>query len=151
MRGPGVGLDLQAAPTTGASTTLPNAPARSSPTPSWPTTFGPATASATAGGVAATATAKVARVRWAMGDCTTVTCHGPGNPCAKSRGATPPPDCGHLCERPSSEEPGGRYRGTATATRTTTWTAPVLNDGGTFTEARATGFTADVREVQVVN
>ncbi|MEV7701292.1 ATP/GTP-binding protein [[Kitasatospora] papulosa] len=114
-------------------------------------TFGPATASATAGGVTVTATAKVTRVRWAMGDGTTVTCHGPGTPYAKSRGGAPSPDCGHLYERPSYAKPGGRYQGTATATWTVTWTAPALNDGGTFTETRATEFTAAVHEVQVVN
>ncbi|MFC8593205.1 ATP/GTP-binding protein [Streptomyces atroolivaceus] len=121
-------------------------------TPS-PTTFGPATASATAGGVTVTATAKVTTVRWAMGDGTTVTCHGPGTPYRKSQEVTSSPDCGHLYERPSSEQPGGRYRGTATATATwtVTWAAPALNDGGTFTETRATEFTADVHEVQVVN
>ncbi len=97
------------------------------------------------------ATAKVTRVRWAMGDGTTVTCHGPGTPYAKSRGATPSPDCGHLYERPSYEEPGGRYQGTATAHWTVTWTAPALNDGGTFTETRTTEFTAAVHEVQILN
>ncbi|MFD9749153.1 ATP/GTP-binding protein [[Kitasatospora] papulosa] len=113
------------------------------------TTFGPATASATAGGVTVTATAKVTTVRWAMGDGTTVTCHG--TPYRKSQEVTSSPDCGHLYERPSSEQPGGRYRGTATAAWTVTWTAPALNHGGTFTETRATGFTAAVHEVQVVN
>ncbi|MEV5672849.1 MULTISPECIES: hypothetical protein [unclassified Streptomyces] len=52
---------------------------------------------------------------------------------------------------PSSVQPGGRYRGTATAAWTVTWTAPALGDGGRFTETRQTEFTADVREVQVVN
>ncbi|GAA3017483.1 ATP/GTP-binding protein [Streptomyces fulvorobeus] len=115
------------------------------------TTFGPASASATAGGVTVTATAKVTSVRWAMGDGTTVTCRGPGTPYAKSRGKAMSPDCGHLYERPSSEQPEGRYQGTATATWTITWSAPALNDGGQFTETRASEFTADVREVQVVN
>ncbi|WSR53327.1 hypothetical protein OG279_37595 (plasmid) [Streptomyces sp. NBC_01201] len=65
--------------------------------------------------------------------------------------AEDPPDCGHLYEMPSSVQPGGRYRGTATAAWTVTWTAPALGDGGRFTETRQTEFTADVREVQVVN
>ncbi|MFF5278638.1 hypothetical protein [Streptomyces sp. NPDC000133] len=34
---------------------------------------------------------------------------------------------------------------------TVTWTAPALNHSGQFTECRASAFTADVREVQVVN
>ncbi|RPK71404.1 hypothetical protein EES45_34755 [Streptomyces sp. ADI97-07] len=119
-------------------------------TPS-PSTFGPVTASATAGGVTVTATAKVTTVRWAMGDGTTVTCHGPGTPYKTSREVTSSPDCGHLYERASYEEPGGRYQGTATAHWTITWTAPALNDGGTFTETRTTEFTAEIHEVQVVN
>ncbi|MFD9239868.1 ATP/GTP-binding protein [[Kitasatospora] papulosa] len=115
------------------------------------TTFGPATATATADGVTVTATAKVTRVRWAMGDGTTVTCRGPGTPYRQSRGKAMSPDCAHLYERPSYEQPGGRFKGTATATWTVTWTAPALNDGGTFTETRTTPFTAAVHEVQVVN
>nr|WTB34975.1 hypothetical protein OG781_40825 [Streptomyces sp. NBC_00830] len=39
----------------------------------------------------------------------------------------------------------------ATAAWTVTWTAPALSDGGRFTESRASAFTADVREVQVVD
>ncbi|MFJ4126618.1 ATP/GTP-binding protein [[Kitasatospora] papulosa] len=115
-------------------------------TPS-PSTFGPATATATAGGVTVTASAKVTRVRWAMGDGTTVTCRGPGTLYRQSRGKAMSPDCGHLYERPSYEQPGGRFKEAATAA----WTAPALNDGGTFTDTRTTPFTAAVHEVQVVN
>ncbi|MFE3145983.1 hypothetical protein ACFXJ6_04840 [Streptomyces sp. NPDC059218] len=52
---------------------------------------------------------------------------------------------GEVCEA------DGRYKGTATATRTVTWTAPALNNGGEFTETRQTAFTAAVGEVQVLN
>ncbi|MFF5900912.1 hypothetical protein ACFY8O_34050 [Streptomyces argenteolus] len=90
-------------------------------------------------------------MRWAMGGGTTVACRGPGTPYTKAQGKTPSPDGGHLYERPSAQQPGGRYKGTAIATWTVTWTAPALGDGGQFTETRATEFTADVREVQVVN
>ncbi|MGW6093036.1 hypothetical protein ACWFRK_01180 [Streptomyces sp. NPDC055157] len=37
------------------------------------------------------------------------------------------------------------------ATAAWTVTAPALDDGGQFTETRASAFTADIREVQVVN
>ncbi|MFJ8770236.1 ATP/GTP-binding protein [Streptomyces clavifer] len=116
-----------------------------------PATFGPVSATATAGGVMVTATARVTSVRWSMGDGAVVTCHGPGTPYVKSREVTTSPDCGHLYERPSYEEPGGRYRGTATSTWTIAWTAPALGDGGRFTETRPTPFTAEIHEVQVVN
>ncbi|MFE9913188.1 ATP/GTP-binding protein [Streptomyces clavifer] len=116
-----------------------------------PSSFGPVSATATAGGVTVTATARVTSVRWAMGDGTTVTCRGPGTPYKKSREVISSPDCGHLYERASYDEPGGRYRGTATSTWTITWTAPALGDGGRFTETRPTPFTAEIHEVQVVN
>ncbi|MFF3975082.1 ATP/GTP-binding protein [Streptomyces rubiginosohelvolus] len=119
-------------------------------TPS-PNTTGPISASATAGGVTVTATAKVSTVRWAMGDGTTVTCTGPGTPYTPDRGKAMSPDCGHLYERTAHDKPGGRFRGTATATWAITWTAPALGDEGTFTETRQTAWTARVGEVQVVN
>ncbi len=63
-----------------------------------------------------------------MGDGTTVTCHGPGTPYAKSRGKASSPDCGHLYERPSYTEPGGRFQGAATAAWTVTWIAAGRGD-----------------------
>lgn len=113
--------------------------------------YGPATATATAGGVTVTATAKVAAIRWDMGDGTTITCHGPGTPYTADRGKSSSPDCGHRYERSAAGRPDGRYKGTATTTWTVTWTAPALNDGGEFTETRQTAFTAAVGEVQVLN
>ncbi|MFC9756225.1 hypothetical protein [Streptomyces sp. NPDC056921] len=52
--------------------------------------YGPATAKATAGGV--TVTAKVAAIRWDMGDGTTITCTGPGTPYSADRGKSVSPD-----------------------------------------------------------
>ncbi|MEU2135282.1 hypothetical protein [Streptomyces sp. NPDC018352] len=86
-----------------------------------------------------------------MGDGATVTCHGPGTPYSADRGKSTSPDCGHRYERSAAGQPDGRYKGTATATRTVTWTAPALGDGGEFTETRQTAFTAAVGEVQVLN
>ncbi|MEV7297719.1 hypothetical protein AB0N79_39920 [Streptomyces microflavus] len=58
---------------------------------------------------------------------------------------------GHRYQRAASDKPGGRYRGTATATWSITWTAPALGDEGDFTETRATAWTAWVGEVQVLD
>lgn len=113
--------------------------------------YGPATAKATAGGVTVTATAKVSTIRWDMGDGTTVTCTGPGTPYSPDQGKTLSPDCGHRYERSAADQPDGRYKGTATATWTVTWTAPALHDGGEFTETRQTAFGVRVGEVQVLN
>ncbi|MDX3342734.1 ATP/GTP-binding protein [Streptomyces sp. ME02-6979.5a] len=88
-------------------------------TPSPPTT-GPISASATAGGVTVTATANVSTVRWAMGDGTTVTCHGPGTPYTPDQGKKMSPDCGHRYQRTAHDEPEEKYQGAATATWTIT-------------------------------
>lgn len=56
---------------------------------------GPITAAATAGGVTVTATARLQRVIWTMGDGSTVTCIGPGTPFALAQAGTSSPDCGH--------------------------------------------------------
>ncbi|MFF6794545.1 ATP/GTP-binding protein [Streptomyces filamentosus] len=116
-----------------------------------PSTFGPVTASASAGAVTVSATARVTSVRWDMGDGTTVTCAGPGTPYTPDRGKSMSPDCGHRYERVSDVGPDERYKGKATSTWTVEWEAPALGDSGTLTETRETGFTVHVVEVQVVN
>ncbi|MFK0101838.1 ATP/GTP-binding protein [Streptomyces sp. NPDC091040] len=113
--------------------------------------YGPQTATATAGGVTVSATAKVSSIRWDMGDGTTVTCSGPGTPYEKSMGKAFSPDCGHRYQLPSYEQPGKRYKGSAVATWTVTWTAPVLGDSGQFTTTRHTGLRIRVVEVQALN
>ncbi|WP_432167971.1 ATP/GTP-binding protein [Streptomyces sp. bgisy031] len=118
-----------------------------------PTTFGPNTATATAGGVTVTATAKVSSIRWNMGDGTEPeTCDGPGTKYQASMGKAKSPDCGHVYEQASSTSKGGKFHGTATATWTIAWQvtgAPA--NAGQFTEVRATPFSVAVHEVQVVN
>jgi len=79
------------------------------------TSFGPATASATAGAVTVTATAKVTSVTWDMGDGTRVQC-GAGTPYSPSYGAAPSPTCGHRYQRP------GDYTITATSNWVVDWT-----------------------------
>jgi len=65
-------------------------------------TWGPITRTAGARGFAVTATAKVQRVVWSMGDGSTVTCTTPGTPYADRYGKRPSPDCGYTFTRQGS-------------------------------------------------
>lgn len=62
-------------------------------------TWGPITRSASAGGYTVTATARVERVVWAMGDGSMVTCIGPGTAYEDSFGKKSSPTCGHTFTR----------------------------------------------------
>ncbi|MFG2753934.1 ATP/GTP-binding protein [Streptomyces xanthophaeus] len=115
-----------------------------------PTTWGPNTASASAGGITVTATAKVSSVVWSMGDGSSVTCSGPGTPYAASRGMSPSPDCGHLYRTTSAGQAGGTYKGTATSTWSVDWSVTGGGQSGQLTEVRQSAFTVSVGEVQVV-
>ncbi|MGW7410298.1 ATP/GTP-binding protein [Streptomyces sp. NPDC054833] len=117
-----------------------------------PTAYGPATATAGAGAVTVSATARVASIRWEMGDGTTVTCTGPGTLYQQSAGMSDSPDCGHRYTRASSDQPDQRFPLTATSTWTVTWqvTGGGADEGG-FTETRSTTVGVHVGEVQVLN
>ncbi|MYX48665.1 ATP/GTP-binding protein [Streptomyces sp. SID8385] len=106
--------------------------------------MGPVSASASAGSVTVTATARVDRLVWDMGDGTTVTCHGPGTRYTPDQGKAMSPDCGHRYERP------GEHPVTVTAHWNIDWTA-TGGDGGALTETRTTELVADLREAQVLN
>lgn len=84
-------------------------------------TMGPITSSASAGAVTVTATARVDRVEWSMGDGTTVTCTGPGTPYAPVTGAAPSPDCGHVYDVTSASQGGGAFPVTATSFWVVEW------------------------------
>jgi len=75
-------------------------------------TLGPNTKSASAGGYTVTATAKVERVVWAMGDGSTVACTGPGTAYQDSFGKKSSPTCGYTYTR----------QGTYTVRATSSWT-----------------------------
>ena len=62
-------------------------------------TWGPITRTASSAGYSVTATAKVQRVVWAMGDGNTVTCTRRGTPYTDSFGKSSSPDCGHTYTR----------------------------------------------------
>src|SRR3954453_20440797 len=84
-------------------------------------TYGPATASASAGGITVTATARVQQITWDLGDGTTVVCRGAGTPYQPSYGNKQSPDCGHVYDKSSAHQPGGRYTVTATSDWVITW------------------------------
>ncbi|MGQ4356571.1 ATP/GTP-binding protein [Streptomyces drozdowiczii] len=117
-----------------------------------PTTYGPNSATATAGGVTVTATAKVTSIVWTMGDGTSVTCNGPGTVYQKSFGMKQSPDCGHVYKQTSADQPGGRFRVGATATWTVDW--QVTGGGGEtgqMTAVRDASVAVTIVESQAVN
>jgi hypothetical protein len=115
-----------------------------------PTTFGPNTTSASAGGVTVTATAKVTRIVWTMGDGASVTCDGPGTPYVASYGNQDSPTCGHTYARTSASQPGGKYLVTATSTWTVNWQVDGDGGAGQFTETRQSNVQVPIGELQVV-
>ncbi|MGA5375977.1 ATP/GTP-binding protein [Streptomyces griseoincarnatus] len=112
------------------------------------TTYGPNTASASAGGVTVTATAKVSKIVWQMGDGSAVTCVGPGTPYKGSSDMAESPTCGHRYSETSGDTPGGRYSVTATSTWTIDWQGG--GQSGQLEEIRQSDTQVAVGELQVV-
>ncbi|MGW0628511.1 ATP/GTP-binding protein [Streptomyces sp. NPDC002758] len=115
-----------------------------------PATYGPNTTSATAGGVTVTATAKVTKIAWSMGDGAAVTCNGPGTEYTPSYGRQESPTCGHTYTRTSASQSGGKYAVTATATWTVNWQVAGGGEAGQFTEVRQSQEQVAIGELQVV-
>ncbi|MGW2572688.1 ATP/GTP-binding protein [Streptomyces sp. NPDC001537] len=115
-----------------------------------PTTYGPNSASASLAGVTVTATAKVSKIDWEMGDGSTVTCNGPGTVYAASYGKQDSPTCGHTYTRTSASQSGAKYAVTATATWTVNWQVNGGGETGQFTEVRQSHTQLAIGEVQVV-
>ncbi|MBB1258312.1 ATP/GTP-binding protein [Streptomyces sp. OF8] len=113
------------------------------------TTYGPNTATASAGGVTVTATARVSKIVWDMGDGSRVTCTGPGTPYQASYGRQDSPTCGHLYKATSGSQADGKYTITATATWDIEWAGG--GESGTLTTTRSSQTTATVGEGQAVN
>ncbi|MFG3390586.1 ATP/GTP-binding protein [Streptomyces rochei] len=112
------------------------------------TTYGPNTASASAGGVTVTATAKVSKIVWQMGDGSTVTCAGPGTPYKGSSSMVESPTCGHRYSATSADAPDGKYSVTATSTWTIDWQGG--GQSGQLEEIRQSDIQVAVGELQVV-
>ena len=106
-------------------------------------TFGPASSSASAGGVTVTATAKVSRVVWSMGDGKAVTCVTAGTVFRTGDGGKQSPDCGYTYSKQ------GTYTIRATSTWAITWTA-TTGVSGTMSLSFTSTRTLVVGEIQVV-
>jgi hypothetical protein len=94
-----------------------------------PTTFGPQVLTGSAGGITITATARVARIVWNMGDGATVTCRTAGTPYEDRYGFRDSPDCGHRYTKTSAGKPGNAYPITATSYWVVDWTGPAGSSG----------------------
>ncbi|MFF2779476.1 ATP/GTP-binding protein [Streptomyces sp. NPDC058052] len=116
-----------------------------------PETYGPNVTSAAIGPVSVTATARVSKIVWNMGDGTTVTCTTPGTPYRAEYGKQPSPDCGHRYTAPSSTTPTGKYHVTATSTWSIDWQVTGGAQAGQMTEVRESSADITVVEVQVLN
>ncbi|MGO4459964.1 ATP/GTP-binding protein [Streptomyces sp. M-16] len=116
-----------------------------------PETYGPNVASASVGPVSVTATAKVSKIVWNMGDGHTVTCTSAGTPYKPEYGKQPSPDCGHRYDKPSSTTSSGTYHVTATSTWSIDWQVTGGAQGGQLTEIRTSAVDINVAEVQVLN
>ncbi|MFB7998997.1 ATP/GTP-binding protein [Streptomyces sp. NPDC056002] len=114
-----------------------------------PNAWGPVVASASAGAVTVTATARVSKVSWSMGDGSKVVCNGRGTAYKATFGKKVSPDCGYRYDQPSATTPSGKYHVTATATWAIGWEGG--GQTGQLTEVRANGVDIAVAEVQVLN
>lgn len=88
------------------------------------TTTGPNSTSATAGAVTVNATATFSGMTIDMGDGTTIECSGPGTE-YPGTGIYESPDCGHVYEQMSDDQPDGLYAVTITAHWNVDWDSNV--------------------------
>ncbi|MGB8020606.1 MAG: hypothetical protein WCF04_05215 [Candidatus Nanopelagicales bacterium] len=104
--------------------------------------WGPITRTASAGGVTVTATARVAKVVWDMGDGQTVTCTSQGTVWTAEKGTGDSPTCGYRYTRP----------GQRTITATTFWEVDWSGAGqtGTITFDMSGTRTVNVVELRAV-
>ena len=125
--------------------------------PSWlwlePDTWAPVNATASAGGVTATATATPDYVLWDMGNGDRVTCSGqappydPSRPAAEQRSA-----CTYTYRASSAKERGAVFIVTATAVWNLSWTASGAPGGGRLgTVRRSASVPVRVAEIQTLN
>ena len=105
-------------------------------------TWGPVTKSVSAGGYTVTATAKVIKVVWAMGDGEVVVCRTPGTKYEDRYGKESSPDCGYSYER------SGHFRVRATSYWEVDWSG--IGQSGTIPLSFSDSVLITVGEVQVL-
>lgn len=105
-------------------------------------------ATANAGRVSSTVTARPVSVSWRMGDGTTVSCSGPG--VVWQRGTTAQSMCTHTYRSSSVSSPGGRFEIGATVTFAVSWTSNAAAGGTLAGITRASTASVEVGEIQAV-
>lgn len=105
-------------------------------------TVGPITRTASAGGFTVTATARLDRLLWTMGDGATITCVGAGTPYDDAYGKASSPDCGHTY----TEQ--GRYAVSATSFWNVAWSG--IGETGTIPLDFTNTTTITMGEAQVI-
>lgn len=112
-------------------------------------TVGPATATASAGGITVTATARLSRITWEMGDGKTVVCKNAGTQYKAAYGKQQSPDCGYTYTTSSSTKPDQKFKVTATSDWVITW-AGAGQTGTTRLNGLARSVQIAVGEAQVL-
>ena len=112
----------------------------------------PLSATASAGLVSATVTARPVRVRWEMGDGSTIVCDGPGTPWDPNLpAAQQSPSCSYVYRRSSADQPNASYVVRASIDWSTSWVAVSAAGGGALGPAVTTGvLPVQVGEVQAL-
>ncbi len=106
-------------------------------------------ATADAGGVSTTVSARPVRAVWSMGDGGTTTCDGPGRPW-RSGLADDATDCSYLYENSSATEPGGTYTMTVTVTFAVSWSSSIGSGGTLAPVTRSVSRPVRVGEIQAI-
>ncbi|MBF0816277.1 hypothetical protein E4U02_07625 [Microbacterium paludicola] len=115
-----------------------------------PLTWGPYSETATLGGQTITATARVSSAVWNMGDGRTFAC-GAGTAYNEGYGLADSPTCGHRYLQTSENQPGDRYRVSATTYWVIEWTS-LAGVGGTVNLSTTSDtIELEVNELQSVN
>lgn len=106
-------------------------------------TYGPITRTATAGPYSVTATARVDKITWDMGEGRPVVCHNPGTKRQKWHRDEKSPTCGHVYQKQ------GSYQVKATAHWIIRWAG--MGQSGTLTTDLSARTSTLVGEIQVLN